>query len=123
MKRVLVVDDNQMMRRLIVNLFKDQAYEFLEAADGCEGLEKMKQFAIDLIITDIIMPGMEGIEMIIQAKKNYPEVKIIAISGGKPYYLYMAKKLGIEGVFTKPLNHHGFLNKVNNLLLVVPTSC
>jgi YesN/AraC family two-component response regulator len=123
MKRILVVDDNQMMRKLIINLFNDQNFEFHEAEEGREGLEKMKQTAMDLIITDIIMPGMEGIEMIIQAKKNFPATKIIAISGGKPYYLYMAKKLGIEGVFTKPLDHHGFFSKVNTLLQVIPTKC
>ena len=123
MKRILVVDDNQMMRKLIINLFNDQNFEFYEAEEGREGLEKMKHTAMDLIITDIIMPGMEGIEMIIQAKKNFPATKIIAISGGKPYYLYMAKKLGIEGVFTKPLDHHGFFSKVNTLLQVIPTEC
>jgi len=116
MKKILVVDDNLMMRRLIMNLFPEQNMAFDEAADGNEGLQKIRQHNYDLVITDIVMPGMEGIEMIIQAKKQFPELKIIAISGGKPYYLYLAKKLGIEAVFTKPLNHQKFYEKVKSLL-------
>ena len=116
MKKILVVDDNLMMRRLIMNLFPEQNMAFDEAADGNEGLEKIRQHNYDLVITDIVMPGMEGIEMIIQAKKQFPELKIIAMSGGKPYYLYLAKKLGIEAVFTKPLNHQKFYEKVKSLL-------
>jgi len=116
MKKILVVDDNLMMRRLIINLFPDQRIEFDEAADGNEGLEKICQRYYDLVITDIVMPGMEGIEMIMQAKRHIPDLRIIAISGGKPFYLYLAKKLGIEAVFTKPLNHHKFYEKVMSLL-------
>jgi YesN/AraC family two-component response regulator len=116
MKKILVVDDNLMMRRLIINLFMEQNIAFDEATDGHEGLQKIRQHNYDLVITDIVMPGMEGIEMIIQAKKQFPELKIIAMSGGKPYYLYLAKKLGIEAVFTKPLNHQKFHEKVKSLL-------
>lgn len=114
MKRILVVDDNVMMRRLIINLFNKEDYNFDEAGDGVEGLEKMSDNSYDLVITDIVMPKMEGIEMIIQAKRSFPGIKIIAISGGEPFYLYLAKKLGIQGIYTKPLNHQGFLAAVTN---------
>jgi len=116
MKKILLVDDNVMMRRLIINLFRNENLEFDEASDGREGLDKISKKVYDLVITDIIMPNMEGIEMIIKARKIEPELKIIAISGSKPYYLYMAKKLGIEGIFTKPLNHQGFQGRVNLIL-------
>jgi CheY-like chemotaxis protein len=116
MKKILVVDDNLMMRKLIVNLFRNEGYAFEEASDGIEALEYISHTDFDLVITDIIMPKMEGIELIIHARKKRPDLKIIAISGSKPFYLYMAKRLGIECVFTKPLNHHGFLNKVNRML-------
>jgi YesN/AraC family two-component response regulator len=62
------------------------------------------------------MPKMEGLELIMNIRRDFPNVKIIAISGGKPYYLYMAKKLGIEGVFTKPLNYQLFLNTVKKVI-------
>jgi len=120
MKKVLVVDDNMMMRRLIINMFPESGMEFHEAGDGKEGLEKIREHRFDLVITDIIMPGMEGIEMIMHAKRQVPGLKIIAISGGKPYYLYLAKRLGIEAVFTKPLNYMQFTEKVKSILPYEP---
>jgi two-component system nitrogen regulation response regulator NtrX len=116
MKSILVVDDNIMMRRLIINLFSRDEFVFDEASDGREGLDKMSDNHYDLVITDIVMPKMEGIEMILQAKRIFPGIKIIAISGGEPFYLYLAKKLGIQGIFTKPLNRQGFLSAVNSNL-------
>ncbi|MBN2273376.1 MAG: response regulator [Bacteroidales bacterium] len=116
MKHILVVDDNLMMRKLIRNLFHNDNYIIEEATNGVEGLEIVKQHPVDLIITDIIMPKMEGIEMIMNLRRDFPDIKIIAISGGKPYYLYMAKKLGIDGIFTKPLNHDAFLKAVKKVI-------
>jgi len=120
MKKILLVDDNVMMRRLIMNLFCNENLEFDEASDGREGLDKISANAYDLVITDIIMPGMEGIEMIREAKKLQPNLRIIAISGSKPYYLYVAKKLGVEAVFNKPLNQHHFYDKVKSVLQFQP---
>jgi len=111
-----VVDDNQMMRKLIKNLFHGEEYEIMEANNGIEGLDYVNQNPVDLIITDIVMPKMEGIELIMNLRRDFPKIKIIAISGGRPYYLYMAKKLGIDGIFTKPLNHHAFLQAVKRLI-------
>jgi YesN/AraC family two-component response regulator len=116
MKRILIVDDNVLMRKLIVNLFSKDDVILDEAGDGQEGLMKMNNNPYDLVITDLIMPGMEGIELIRRAKQNFPGVKIIAISGGKPFYLYMAKKLGIIDVFTKPLERSRFLSAVSRSL-------
>ncbi|MBN2214283.1 MAG: response regulator [Bacteroidales bacterium] len=116
MKRILIVDDNLMMRKFIRNIFMNEQYEIMEAENGSEGLDIVKKFDIDLVITDIIMPVMEGLELIMHLKRDFPEIKIIAISGGKPYYLYMAKKLGIEKIFTKPLNLHQFLDAVKKLI-------
>jgi len=62
------------------------------------------------------MPRMEGIEMIMEAKRKHPGIKIIAVSGGEPFYLYMAKKLGIQGIFTKPIDQLGFSAAVTKIL-------
>jgi YesN/AraC family two-component response regulator len=120
MKKILLVDDNIMMRRLIVHLFRNEKIEIDEASDGREGLNKISTNTYDLVITDIVMPGMEGIEMIIEIKRNHPNLKIVAISGSKPYYLYVAKKLGVEAVFNKPLNQHLFYDKVKNIIQYEP---
>jgi len=120
MKKILLVDDNIMMRRLIVHLFRNEKIEIDEASDGREGLNKISTNIYDLVITDIVMPGMEGIEMIIEVKRNLPNLKIVAISGSKPYYLYVAKKLGVEAVFNKPLNQHLFYDKIKNIIQYEP---
>ncbi len=120
MKKVLLVDDSIMMRRLIINLFRNENLEFDEASDGREGLDKIASKVYDLVITDLIMPVMEGTEMIREVKKHHPNLKIIAISGSKPYYLYVAKKLGVEATFNKPLNQHHFYDKVKNVLQFQP---
>ncbi len=123
MAKILIVDDNVMMRKLIRNLFRDENFEIEEASNGIEGLEIAEQNSFDLIITDIIMPKMEGLELIMNLRKNFPEIKIVAISGGKPYYLYMAKKLGIQGVFTKPLNREMFLKAVKRIIQLPSNDC
>ncbi len=116
MKKILLVDDNILMRKLIINLFSSQDFTVDEASDGNEGLLKLSKNHYDLVITDLIMPGMEGIEMILETKKNYPGVKIIAISGGEPFYLYLAKKLGVQEIFTKPLEKNKFISSVSKAL-------
>jgi len=116
MKRILVVDDNILMRKLIINSFHRDDLEFHEACDGSEGLEKISADRYDLVITDIIMPNMEGIELIMEAKRKHPDIKIIAISGSEPFYLFMAKKLGVQAIFTKPLHHRDFSATTRKIL-------
>lgn len=116
MKRILIVEDNTIMRKLIVNLFNEENIESREASNGLEGIRMVRELHFDLVITDIIMPKMEGIEFINLLKKDHPAIKIVAISGAKPYYLYMAKKLGTDGIFTKPLNRNSFLKHVKKLI-------
>ncbi len=116
MKKILIIDDNVMVRKIIRSIFRNEGYEIQEAENGIEGLEMVREEPYNLIITDILMPKMEGIELIIHLKRDFPNIKIIAISGGKPYYLYMAKKLGIEGVFTKPVDPNELLKAVKSLI-------
>lgn len=115
-KKVLVVDDNVMMRKMIIHLFREEKILFEEAIDGRDALDKIERSAYDLVITDIVMPRIEGTELIMEIRRRKPDMDIIAISGGKPYYLYVAKKLGVKAVFTKPLNPARFQVTVNQLL-------
>lgn len=118
MKRVLVVDDNLMDRlllsRKITHEFKDTIVK--EAKNGLEALSALSFSSYDLIITDVVMPKMEGLELIQQIKKHNYQTPIIAISGGNPYYLYLAKKSGVSEIFTKPIQEHAFVNKVSEYL-------
>ena len=98
MKRILIIDDESQIRSMLRLMLEREGYEVLEAPDGIEGIRLYRQTPADLIITDLIMPHKDGIGMIIELTKEYPDVKIIAMSGGglnKPDgYLKGAQKLG-----------------------------
>jgi CheY-like chemotaxis protein len=120
MKRILIIDDDLNMRETIREILSVENYEIVITADGKEGISLHRLRAFDLIITDIIMPDMDGIEIIIELKKNHKDTKIIAISGGGYYYaddyLETARALGANTVIEKPFENEELTNTVNNLL-------
>jgi DNA-binding NarL/FixJ family response regulator len=90
------------------------------ASNGNQGLRLFREKGADLIITDIIMPDKEGLETIIDIKKEAPRVKIIAISGGgritSQDLLLWAGKLGVNMTFSKPVDFDEFLKSIAILL-------
>jgi YesN/AraC family two-component response regulator len=82
MARILIIDDESQIRSMLRLMLERVGYEVVEAPDGIEGIRKYREKPADLIITDLIMPNKDGIGMIIDLKKEFPEVKIIAMSGG-----------------------------------------
>ena len=118
MKRVLVVDDNLLDRLLISRRITNEYNNVIvkEAKDGLEAITYIKDSDFDLIITDVVMPKMEGLELIQEIKKIDPKIPIVAISGGNPYYLYLAKKSGVTDIFTKPLPGELFISKISKYL-------
>lgn len=119
MKRLLVVDDNRLERSIILHILKERFDNKIitdEAPEGLSAVNLLSKSNYDLVITDLVMPKCEGIELIRKIKSEFPASGIIAISGSKPYYLYLAKKMGIDGVFTKPLDRERFLLNVQKIL-------
>lgn len=116
--KVLVVDDNILDRKYIKYLLENNLGIKPETAkDGLEALNKIKSNHFDIVITDIVMPKIEGIELIEQIKVISPKTKIIAVSGSNPYYLYILSKMGINDTYTKPIDTHLFLENVKNIKL------
>ncbi len=117
---ILVVDDEEQMRSIIRQLLENAGYSVMEAPDGKVALWLFKEMPADLIITDIIMPEKEGLETIMELKRDFPKVKIIAISGGGQgspgQYLSIAKKMGADHTLTKPFEKEELLKAVKNLL-------
>lgn len=120
MARILIVDDDEHFRTMLRMTLTRAGYEVLEAEDGDAALEVFHTKGPDLVITDIVMPGKEGLEFIMELHKEFPSTHIIAISGGgraNPYsYLSMAKNLGAESVFVKPLDREALLARVRELV-------
>lgn len=121
MPKILVIEDDDQIRTLIRKMLENETdYNVIEAADGNQGITQFKKHVPDLVITDIIMPDKEGIETIKDLRKEFSEVKIIAISGGGrigPYdYLDLAKRLGASEVFEKPFDLKELVAAVKKLL-------
>ncbi len=120
MARILIIDDESQIRSMLRLMLERVGYEVMEAADGMEGIRQYRDNPADLIITDLIMPNKDGIGMIIELKKEFPAVKIIAMSGGgvnRPEgYLDGAKKLGATRTLTKPIDRDEMLSAVKDTL-------
>jgi len=125
MARILIIDDEPQIRSMLKLMLEREGYEVVEAPDGVEGIKVYRQNPADLIITDLIMPNKDGIGMIIDLKKEFPDVNIIAMSGGglnKPDgYLKGAKKLGAACTLTKPIDREEMLKAVREILKESPS--
>jgi DNA-binding NtrC family response regulator len=120
MARILLIDDESQIRSMLRLMLERVGYEVIEAEDGMEGIRQYRDNPADLIITDLIMPNKDGIGMIIELKKEFPQVKIIAMSGGgvnRPEgYLDGAQKLGATRTLTKPIDRDEMINAVKETL-------
>lgn len=120
MTRILIIDDEELVRATVRQMLELEGYEIEEAANGREGIERLKEKPADLVITDIIMPEKEGIETIIEIRRQNPRAKIIAISSGgrtgTTEYLELAVKLGAAHILPKPFDSKQLLQAVRATL-------
>ncbi len=119
MAKILVIDDEKIVRMAIIHKLKKEGHEVIEAEDGEEGIEKYREDPADLIITDIIMPNKEGFETIRELNEEFPDAKIVAMSGGgkisSENYLDIAKKFNVVDVFEKSFEWEEMLKIVRKL--------
>ncbi len=120
MAHILIIDDEDMVRLTLRKMLEKAGHSVSEAADGSLGLKAFKAKPPDLVITDIIMPEKEGIETIVEIKKERPDMKIIAISGGGRIgnldFLAVAKQLGANEVLSKPFERQSVIELVEKCL-------
>ena len=120
MKNILVIEDNENMLRMMNDLLTRSGYNVLVAPDGIEGVRLYHATKPDLVITDIIMPDKEGLEVIMDLTKETPKPKIIAMSGGGMMeartYLSLAEKLGADATLEKPFRPAELLDLIEELL-------
>ncbi len=118
--RLLVIDDDVDVREMICKMLTGDDYDLLVAANGKEGMQIIKREPeIDIVITDLIMPEMEGIETIQEIKRRFPQIKILAISGGgrgsAQNYLTLAKGMGANLTLNKPFVKNELLNALKEI--------
>ena len=120
MARILVIEDDEMVRELLQEILARAGYEVAQAPDGEVGIRLYRNEPADVVITDLVMPNKEGIETIMEMRRDFPDVKIIAISGGghssPTRHLDMAKQLGAQRTLAKPFLPHDILNAVRELV-------
>lgn len=120
MHTILVVDDDKAMLNLIHDTLENQ-YTVLLAESVTEAESLLKNNSVNLLITDLVMPGKNGIDMIMAIHKHYPTMKILAISGGGGIsgrfdYLPIAKLVGAQNTLPKPFTLGELRNSVKQLL-------
>jgi CheY-like chemotaxis protein len=117
---ILLVDDDEQFRTMLGLVLTEAGYQVQEVPDGRQALELYGCHPTDLVITDLVMPEKEGLEMIGEFRQLYPGAKIIAISGGgrggSGDYLKMAQALGAQRVLAKPFSHKEILDAVSQVL-------
>ena len=130
MAKILIVDDEEHVRAALKQVLERAGYEVAVAATGNEGLELMQQEGADLVITDVIMPGIDGITTARKIREKFRNTRIIVISGGgkaapEPYepdaistrsYLASADSAGADRTLTKPFDRQEILRVVKGLL-------
>src|SRR5262245_58766083 len=120
MAKILVVEDDAQMRLLLRRALEGAGHQVVDAEDGVKGLKRFGESRADLVVTDIIMPGKEGIQTIIELKQSDPQIKVLGISGGgrteNLEFLRIAKKSGADRVLAKPFRTADFVKTVAELL-------
>jgi DNA-binding response OmpR family regulator len=119
MKKILVVDDEEQMRHMLEDMLSAE-YEVTLAENGREAEALISNTNFDLMITDLVMPEMNGIELVISVKNKKPTQRIIAISGGGITghfdYLPVVQLLGVNQIFAKPFELHELMAAVKSIL-------
>lgn len=130
MTKVLVIDDEKDVRVVLKQVLQRAGFEALTAANGKEGLETLRSEGADLVITDVIMPGIDGVATAQEIRNEFPDVPIIVISGGgnvapmdyepgaisTSAYLASAANVGADRTLTKPFERQELLDAVGELL-------
>jgi CheY-like chemotaxis protein len=117
MSSILVVDDEEQLRKLIREILEQSGYHVTEARDGKEAIQQYRLAPADVVIMDILMPEQDGLETIATLRREFPNVKVIAITGSSEMigilnFLDVAKMLGAHRTLQKPFEMKALLEAV-----------
>ena len=115
-----MIDDDDPLREFVTEALRRERYNVLSASTADGALRLLEQNQVNVVITDLIMPEKEGLETIVELRRRYPKIKIIAMSGGglgAPWTnLKSAQRLGASGILAKPFSRQELLSEVARLL-------
>jgi len=121
MARILIIEDEEIFRTMLRQILEERGHTVAEADDGITGIALYRRHPADLIITDIIMPNKDGMAVISELKRDFPDVKIIAITGGgqkgqAEFFFDASLILGAKRTFLKPVHMPELLAAIDELL-------
>jgi CheY-like chemotaxis protein len=117
---ILIIDDEQAITSVLRRILERAGHQVWVAANGKIGMDLYVAHPVNLIITDILMPEQDGLEIVMQLRGESSSVKILAMSGGGRYglmnFLDVARQLGADGIIHKPFTNQQILDEVHRLL-------
>lgn len=120
MATILTIDDNDLALEAMKIVLEENGHTVVTATNGEDGIAKIDGGDFNLVITDLIMPGKEGMETLQDIKRDYPEMKVVVVSGGgrstPDMYLETAKNLGADAILAKPFTSKELLNTIKKTL-------
>lgn len=121
MAKILVIEDDPTIRGLLWTVLTDALHDVVEASDGETGLERFREDGADVVLTDLFMPGMPGLQFIERLLAEFPDAKVIAMSGIGSYGvvpepLPKAEALGARRTLRKPFNPEDLLRLLDEVL-------
>lgn len=121
MSKILILDDDQQIIKMTTLILRKNGHDVLSANSGIDAVETIKSAGVEVLLTDILMPEVDGIEVINACRKTQLPVKVIAMSGGRrkisaEFNLKSAEMLGASQVLPKPFSQEQLLGAVNACL-------
>lgn len=117
----IVVDDDPAIRRLVRQVLAQAGYTVIEAANGRDALDQLGRGSAAVLVTDLVMPDMDGIELILSVRRRGLALKIIAMSGeGGDLYLRLATQLGADFMLAKPFSIDELRKALNGVSFAIP---
>lgn len=122
---ILVVDDDPILREVASAILDEEGYGVLVAQDGAEALEILGSTACDLVLCDVFMPRMDGIETVQAINRRWPELPVVMLTGGSSYQtpeqlLKTTRLMGAKGGFRKPINRATLIPLIREILAARP---
>ena len=120
MAKILIVDDSRFSRKLIVGALQSTEYEIIQAEDGVQGLAMIEQHHPDCVVSDLLMPNMDGVDLLRKVRSDGSDIPIIIVSADiQQSSRQKCEELGVSGFLSKPFDRETLLACIDNALQMV----
>ena len=128
MTKILLIDDEEMIRKCVRSILKSENYVLEEASEAEPVLDMLNANPVDIVISDLFLPGKDGLKLIEEVRRDFPAIKIIAITGGGLHLfdpknaLNAARRSGADYTLMKPIKRKDLLSALKTVMDQAPIS-